>query len=343
MRDQLQLTPKALSLALLCGGLGAVVSFPLSSWLMARHGGVRTTLAAGIGLLIVLPCLATAQGSFTLMGCMLAFGMMCSCFDVGVNSVSAEAEKHAGRSLLSMLHAWFCVGALGGAMFGSAMASLQVAPIQHFVLTSLLLGLPLPFACRLLPVAKLPRQSAKNAFAIPQRHLLPLGLIGFFGAMSEGSISDWSGVFMKDHFGVSDGTAPIALTAFSALMLTMRLCGDRLKTPFGARKLIVGGALVSAFGLALATMAGKPAVALIGFGLAGAGLALVFPYVFSAAGRLGPSALAQVATLSYSGSLLGPPIAGAAAEMHGLSATIGMLALLSIGIAVSASRTRLLE
>lgn len=343
MRDQLHLSASALSLALLCGGLGAVGSFPLSSWLMARHGGVRTTWVAGIGLLIVLPCLAAAPGEITLMCCMLAFGLACGCFDVGVNSVGADAEKRAGRSLMSMLHAWFCVGALGGAMFGSAMASLQVVPVQHFALLSLLLALPLPFACRFLPVAERPRHSAKKGFEMPQRHLLPLGLIGFFGAMSEGSISDWSGVFMKDHFGVSDGAAPIALTAFSMLMLIMRLYGDKLKGPFGAKRLIIGGALVSAFGLMLAMLAGKASFAIIGFGMAGTGLALVFPYVFSAAGRLGPNALAQVATMSYSGSLLGPPIAGAAAEWHGLAATIGMLALLSIGIAAAASRTSLLD
>ena len=341
--DHLQLTPSSLSLALLCGGLGAVGSFPVSARLMARQGGARTSLYAGFALLITLPCLALAPGILSLMLFMLSFGLACGCFDVGVNSVSAHAEKIAGRSLMSMLHAWFCVGALGGALLGSAMASMTITPTQHFLLLSALLALPLRFACQSLPTEVQPRPHAKKSFELPQGRLLSLGLIGFFGAMSEGSISDWSGIFMKDHFGAADGAAPIALTAFSLMMLCMRLCGDSIKKPFGARRLIVAGALLSAAGLLLSTLAGNAALAVGGFGLAGAGLALVFPYVFSAAGRLGPSALAQVATMSYSGSLLGPPIAGAAAELFGLAATIGLLALLSFGIALAASRTRLLD
>ena len=73
------------------------------------------------------------------------------------------------------------------------------------------------------------------------------------------------------------------------------------------------------------------------------GLALLFPFVFSAAGAQGPMALAAVASMAYSGSLIGPPIIGAVAHFVGMQAAIGYLGGLSIIIALVASRTRLLK
>ena len=72
-----------------------------------------------------------------------------------------------------------------------------------------------------------------------------LGALGFLGSVAEGSIADWSGIFLRDHFGVSEGFAPLSLTAFSTMMLLSRLFGDRLKMKHGARKLVFTGALTA--------------------------------------------------------------------------------------------------
>jgi hypothetical protein len=77
--------------------------------------------------------------------------------------------------------------------------------------------------------------------------------------------------------------------------------------------------------------------------MAGAGLAAVFPFVFSAGGRHGPTALAGVATLSYSGSLLGPPVIGAIAHRIGMQAAVGFIAVVCVAIALSASRASALD
>jgi MFS family permease len=161
--------------------------------------------------------------------------------------------------------------------------------------------------------------------------------------MSEGSIADWSGVFMKEHFRVSDGFAPLSLSAFSAMMLLARLRGDKLKQQYGARRLVCWGAALSAAGLASAVMAPDANIALLGFATAGAGLSLLFPFVFSAAGAQGPAALAGVATMAYSGSLMGPPVIGAIAQGIGMQGAIGFIGMLSVVIAIVAGRTSLLK
>jgi len=77
--------------------------------------------------------------------------------------------------------------------------------------------------------------------------------------------------------------------------------------------------------------------------LAGSGVAMVFPFVFSAAGRHGAIALAGVATLGYSGSLIGPPVVGFLAHGFGLQAALGFIGVLCFAVALAASRAKWLE
>ncbi len=342
LRDGVQVSHGQLSLVLLMGGLGAVLSFPLSSRLMAHCGGRRTLRISGIVLLAVLLAIAAAPNVPLLMAAVLMLGLFASTYDVGMNAVAAKQEAASGRSRMAMLHACACAGGLAGVTLGSSMAALQVPPLPHFAM------LGAPFALLLLAgVRQLPddcgEQIPKKAFVLPRGRLARLGALGLLGAIAEGSIADWAGIFMKDHFGASDGMAPLSLAAFSTTMLLARVAGDGLKARYGARALVGSGALLAAAGLFGAVFATGPLIALAGFAIAGAGLALVFPFVFSAAGREGTVALAGVATMAYSGSLMGPPLLGAIAQGIGLQAAIGFVGLLAVAIAAVAMRTQLLK
>ena len=342
LRDGVQVSHGQLSFVLLMGGLGAVLSFPLSSRLMSRFGGRRTLLISGLVLLAALLSIAAAPNVLLLMAAVLMLGLFASTYDVGMNAVAAKQEAASGRSRMAMLHACACAGGLTGVTLGSGMAALHVAPLPHFAMIGA------PFSLLLLAgVRRLPddcgEQIAKKAFVLPRGRLAMLGALGLLGAIAEGSIADWAGIFMKDHFGASDGMAPLSLAAFSTMMLLARLAGDGLKARYGARALVGGGALLAAAGLFGAVFAAVPLMALAGFAIAGAGLALVFPFVFSAAGREGTVALAGVATMAYSGSLMGPPLLGAIAQGIGLQAAIGFVGLLATVIAAVAMRTQLLK
>ena len=342
LRDAVQLSHAGLSMVLLMGGVGAVLSFPVSSRLMARFGGRKSMLISGVALLGVLLAIGAAPNVGLLMAAVLMLGITASTFDVGMNAVAAHHERCNGNSKMAMLHACACAGGLAGVALGSAMASLEITPLMHYAM------LALPFAGFLIyATAALTADSgeriAKKSFVIPRGDLALLGALGFLGAIAEGSIADWSGIFMKDHFGVSDGFAPLSLAMFSTMMLLSRLMGDRLKMRHGAKVLVAGGALAAAAGLIFTACAPNAYWALTGFGIAGIGLSLVFPFVFSAAGREGTVALAGVATMTYSGTLMGPPMLGAIAHGIGIDAAMMFIALLAIAIAGVATRTRLLK
>jgi MFS family permease len=343
LAERVHVSHSALSMVLLCGGLGALLSYPISSWLMSTRGARKTLLYAGLALLCVLVAIGAAPSVPLLMLAVLGLGVTASTFDVAVNSAATQREKQSGTSQLSKLHGIGCAGGLAGATLGSLMASLHIAPAIHFLMLAAPLALVLWMAYQLLDIDDAADTVEKKKFSLPRGPLALLGAIGFLGSMAEGSIADWSGVFLKEHFHASDGLAPLALSAFSVMMLGARLVGDRLKARHGASKLVVGGATLGALGLFFAVLSPGAYFALAGFAIAGLGLALVFPFVFSAAGAQGPMALAGVATMAYSGSLMGPPVIGAIAQGMGMQVAIAYIGALALGIAFVASRARMLK
>lgn len=333
----------ALSMVLLCGGLGAVVSYPVSSWLMGNYGARKTLLISGLALLADLVSIGMAPTVPRLMLSVLMLGITASTFDVAVNSAATKRERQTGRSELSKLHGLGCAGGLAGATLGSLMASLHIAPGTHFLMLAGPLALLLWVAYQMLDMSDAGETVEKKKFALPRGPLALLGAIGFLGSMAEGSIADWSGVFLREHFHATDGLAPLALSAFSVMMLTSRMAGDRLKARYGAKQLVSSGAALGAAGLFFAVLSPNALFALGGFAVAGLGLSLVFPFVFSAAGAQGPAALAGVASMAYTGSLMGPPAIGAVAQSLGMQAAISWIAMLALAIAWVAKRSKLLK
>lgn len=342
LSDGLQISHTLLSVVLLCGGLGALMSYPLAARLMSGYGARVTVRTGAMGLCAVLVAIGMAPTVPLLMLAVLMLGVTGGCFGVGLNAMAARYEKAAGGSKMSMLHALGCSGSLCGALLGSALAGSGVAPSSHFVVVAVPAAVLLWVAAQMLQGGDQREEIERKAFALPRGPLALLGLLGFCGAMSENSIADWSGVFLKDHFGASAGVAPLALSAFTVMMLLCRLCGDRLKERHGARRLVSTGATLSACGLFLAVFAPSEWFAMAGFACSGLGLALLFPFIFSAAGQQGAMASASVATMCHVGGLMGPPIVGTVADVLGLQMAIGLIGMLSIMIALVAARSRML-
>ncbi|MBM3337284.1 MAG: MFS transporter [Betaproteobacteria bacterium] len=357
LRDDLQLSVGELSIVLLCSGTGAASSSALSSALSSAFSphllpnfrgrmSQRTKIGiAGLVLLLLLVMIGLAPNLPLMMLAVFLLGASASTFDIGMNAAAAREENLQARSLMARLHACACAGGLGGVMLGSGMAWLQFSPIRHFSLLTLPCALLLWLGVRGLSadVASNPPVTKKPLFVLPRGDIALLGMLGLLAAMTEGSIANWSGVFMTDQLGASMSFAPMSLAAFSAMMLLSRFRGDRLKAAVGARRLICGGALVAGIGIYLAVFANAALTAVTGFAIAGLGMALVFPFVFSAAGRQGATAITGVATMTYAGSVIGPPLLGGIAQWLGLQAALGFTGLLSLLIAGIGMRVQLLR
>jgi MFS family permease len=154
----------------------------------------------------------------------------------------------------------------------------------------------------------------------------------------EGAIADWSAVYLRESLRSSPAVAATGYAVFSLLMAAGRLTGDELALRLGPAWVVRAGGALVALGIGLAVGSALPAIAIIGFGLIGAGLACSFPLLLSAAARtpgVAPStAIAAIATAGYTGFLVGPPLIGSLAEAVTLRWALALLGLVGVLVAV---------
>src|SRR5260370_32778940 len=149
----------------------------------------------------------------------------------------------------------------------------------------------------------------------------------------------WRAIYLNGSLRRGTGLAAAGYAAFSVVMAMGRGVGDQLTARLGPGTMMQLGGLVAAIGLTLALVVTWIPIALLGFGLVGAGFSVVFPLTLSAAGRTSKhaagTAIASVAPFGYVGCLVGPPVLGFIADALSLRIALGFLVLLSLCPAVS--------
>jgi MFS family permease len=147
--------------------------------------------------------------------------------------------------------------------------------------------------------------------------------------------------------GADPATASLIYTMFFVAMTAVRFVGDAARTRLGVSTTIrlTCGAAVAGYGLVLlapllSTTPDGAAIgcAMVGWALAGAGIALVWPIVASALGAAnGPGRrLAAATSISYGGGLAGPALIGYIAERATLPVALLIPATLVLALAVVA-------
>jgi MFS family permease len=340
VQQQLHLNAGALGIALWGLAVGALGAFPLTGWLIARLGSRLTTTIGSLCCCtaLVLPALASNP---ILLWCALALlGVSISMMDVAMNAQGAALEERYGRPIMSSFHGLWSVGNIVGATGGGIVAGLNIAPFPHFLMVTGILWIIVLLAARwLLPITPEPGKKTP-IFARPTKALFGLGFIGLCAFLCEGAITDWSAVYLHTSLGTSTALAAAGFACYSLVMTIARLGGDRLTQILGPVRQVQLSGLLAALGLGLALLIQQPFIAILGFACVGAGLACIAPLVFSTASRtpgFAPGmALAAVATMAYSGSLVGPPVIGQVANIFSLRVALLLVVLLSVLIALLA-------
>ena len=340
VQARLALTPGELGLALFGTAAGALVAMNLSGYLAARFGSRSVTTIAALSLCLMLPLLALAPTLPALVTTLVLFGASNGSMDVAMNTQGVAVERQYGRPILNSFHACYSFGGLVGALVGGFVASHGIAPLPHFLGIALLCTILTLSAARSLLPTHTDAQRMGVAFARPTRAILALGLVAFCVVLGEGAIADWSAIYLNGTLRTGAGLAAAGYAAFSVVMAVGRGVGDPLTARLGPRTMVRLGGLVAALGLTLALVVTWIPIALLGFGLVGAGFSVVFPLTLSAAGRTSKqaagSAIAAVATCGYVGFLVGPPVIGFVADVLSLRIALGFVVVLSLCAAVFA-------
>jgi MFS family permease len=182
---------------------------------------------------------------------------------------------------------------------------------------------------------------------LPSGTLLILGAIAFAGLLTEGGTGNWSAVYLRETLHAQPAIAGLAYTAFTLMMVAVRLLGARLLRRFSPRHVISVCAAIATVGLGAALAIGTPIAGIIGFGLLGIGLASIIPMVFSAAGNqpnlAAGTAVATVSAVGWIGFMIGPPLIGQVAAHSSLSIALILFPLLTGFVAIAAPRIPALD
>ena len=356
VRDDLGLSNSALGLALAGLPLGALVLGPAAAVLVRRYSSGLVASYGSVVLAIGVAAVAVAPNWLGLAAVLLVVGGMDAIVDVAQNAHGLRVQRGYGRSILNALHGLWSLGAVAGGLLGSVAAGLDVPLGRHLGAMAVAFGLVALLSARwMLPgrdaeeteeptaTAEQPTAGGRGARPGAVIAMAVLGALAAAAAFVEDSAASWSAIWLRDDLATSAAIAGLGFVAFQVAMTLGRLTGDRVVDRFGQRRVArIGGAVAAAgFGLMLAV----PSVptTLLGYALAGVGVATLVPAVYAAADGL-PGlrpgvGLTAVNWLLRVGFLVSPPLVGLIADVTELR--VGLLVVVLAGLLVLALGRRL--
>ncbi|MGW6923558.1 MFS transporter [Streptomyces sp. NPDC054950] len=374
IKEQTGASPSTLGLALLGVSAGAVITMMFTGRLCGRYGSHPVTVVCAVLLSLSVTLPPLTHSAATLGAVLLLFGAAYGSINVAFNSAAVDLVAALGRPVMPTFHAAFSLGGMIGAGLGGLVAG-SLSPTLHLlglgIIGLLVTALTAPTLLRLEPPRPAEHAAAGpegSTTAGPQRstttapegsttagpadpapakaaphRLTPrtrrlvvvFGLIALCTAYGEGALADWGALHLRQDLGSSAGVAAAGYSCFALAMTVGRLTGTTLLERLGRTRTVVLGGGVAAAGMLLGALAPALWAALLGYSVAGLGLANLFPVAVERAGALaGPSGVATASTLGYGGMLLGPPAIGFMADWFSLPAALTSVAVLA-GVAAA--------
>jgi MFS family permease len=309
-RDHWDLTEVGLSLLLLMivllAGVGSVVAEQL-----ARRVPSGTLLRAGlVGIAVSVPIAASAPVFAVFVVGLALYGLALGVVDATTNMQGVAVEHRYGRPILPSFHgAWTTGGVIGA---GLALAAGDT-PLGLTGLVAIV-----PVAAALAPY--LPRDHTvvdADAGEVPWRPILLVGLAMVLFYMVDTAAQTWGPTYLDDVFDTPHRLVALATFPYLIASLVTRVAGDGLVARHGAVPVLRIGALVGCAALAVVVFAPTWPVAVLGFTVLGAGVAVIAPLSFSAAARIAGGERARVDAViarfnqfNYAGALLGSVLTG---------------------------------
>ena len=318
---------------------------PFSGKLVTRFGSHRTILFALPAYTICLTNIGLVKEGWQLAIALFLFGLTGNLCNISINTQGVSAERLYGRPIMASFHGGWSLAGFTGAFIGLLMINLKVAPYWHFITVILIVWMIIWFNHPFLVKVKSGMQKdepRRKFFNRPDSVLLQLGIIGFCSMASEGAMFDWSGIYFKDVVKAPSSLVILGYTSFMIMMATGRFVADSIISKIGRQKLLqICGVMIST-GLYTSVLFPHLITCTIAFMLVGLGVSSIVPTVYSAAGRHSKMpagiALATVASVSFLGFLMGPPLIGYISAIAGLRYSFAVIGIFGMGISLLVSR-----
>lgn len=331
VRERFALNEHDLGLLLLCVGIGSFVSMPTSGYFSARFGCKKPIIIAAILISLCLVSIPLINNLYVLAAVLFFMGVNSVFLDVISNINAALVEQYTKRDVMSGLHGLYSVGGFLGSMSVTFLLSMNFPFLYTGMYAAVIIIACALLGCRdLFNTVHLPDEEEAHATdSKPSKEnsnktskwayytnptVLLIGLMCFIMFMTEGSMLDWSGVFLRLERGLSLEHAGYGFATFSIFMTIFRLTGDKIVSTFGRGRVIIFGTLLIVAGFLVAVSIPHYIAAFVGFALIGMGASNVVPQLVSITARIKevPTHISVtiVNAIGFSGILIGPAFIG---------------------------------
>ncbi len=350
IKSALHLNDAMLGSILFALPVGQFLMMPFSGKLVTHFGSRKVLLFAVPVYTICLNNIGFVKEGWQLAIALFLFGIAGNLCNISINTQGVSAERLYERPIMASFHGGWSLAGFTGALIGLLMINLKVPPQWHFItviaIVWVIVWVNHPFLVKGKSGAN-KDEPKRKFFSRPDSILLQLGIIGFCSMASEGAMFDWSGIYFKDVVKVPASLVILGYTSFMIMMASGRFLADYIISKIGRKKLLqISGVMIST-GLFTSVLFPYLIPCIIAFMMVGLGVSSVVPTVYSAAGRHSkvPAgiALATVASVSFLGFLMGPPLIGYISEIAGLRYSFAVIGVFGIGITLLVSRIKALQ
>jgi MFS family permease len=349
LKDYFGISNSTLGTMLFTTAVGALVAMPLTGWLTTRYNSGKLTVYAGLLFCCVVPLIPFSQNVWTGRVSFFMTGFFSGAMDITMNGQAVLVERVYKKTIMSSFHAAFSIGMALGAGSGALFANFHYPLRYHLIyvaaasILSLAIVSPLILQNQTSPIQERTRTGGRQK--IPFLIWL-IAIIGFCGMTGEGSMVDWSAIYMHTVVGKTKAFSALGVGTFATAMTIGRLFGDRLIEKAGKQTILLCSCFAAITGLTIALLFISTPTVLLGFFLVGIGLSNVVPLTYSTAGNIKgiePAAgIAIASSIGYSGFFVGPPTIGYLADSVGLRVglcfTLGLFLIMLSVILVLTNR-----
>ncbi|MBW8027189.1 MFS transporter [Clavibacter michiganensis subsp. michiganensis] len=338
--------------------LGALIAGLAAGVLIRRYRSARVAVAATVVASIGILLAGLAPGWLVLAGALFLAGAMDSITDVAQNSHALRVQRLYGRSIINSFHAVWSIGAVAGGIMGAAAAQIRMPLLVHLSISAALFSALAVLSLLWLlkgpepepgeggaahshapdPEADVARAASPRALGLVAKYgvLLALVIIASGGAIVEDAGSSWSAIYLSGDLGASAFVAGLGFISLQGMQFIGRMLGDRMVDRFGQRAIARLGGVLVLVGMGAALAFPSIVGTIVGFGVAGFGVATLIPAAMQAADELPGfkpgTGLTIVGWLLRLGFLISPPVVGAIADASSLR--FGLIFIPAAGLLV---------
>jgi MFS family permease len=336
VKGKFDLNDADLGLILLSLPVGALTANMVGAWLVSKIGMKTTTIFGMIGMAIAFAIPVNVPHVYLLPLGLYLCGAGVSITNIAMNLGVTSIEADQKINIMSTSHGIYSVGLMTGSLAASFARGASVVPgyymagVAVFIILLAVAIKPTVFKIK----EELFAEQQSNRFFLPKGAFLIMILIGVCVNITEGTMADWTSVYMRDVVKSNPYFIGWGLSGYSFFMALGRLFGDKIIPKVGANKVLVYGGILSAMGMLIAVLYPMVWSSILGFALVGAGVSCAAPILYGSAARIPgvskSSGLAVMNTFAMGGFMIGPVLIGFISEATSLLVAFGLVAVLAL-------------